>query len=163
MRWQAALAVPLLAVGCTRNAPRHENQASATSKQAAQEVTATKDVSSSERSNPETSGPASKTNAGVLPPANAAVRYLGTWASSKANCRSRPWRFKRDSLDVAYGPRCSFYNVAKVPGGYDIAAQCPTKQPMHEDLIKLRFAESAQAMLVESNAISPTGLIYCSD
>jgi hypothetical protein len=32
---------------------------------------------------------------------------------------------------------------------------------VHTDLIRLRFAESAGAMLVESNAISPTGLIYC--
>jgi hypothetical protein len=48
-----------------------------------------------------------------------------------------------------------------MPGGYDVAAECPTKQPVHTDLIKLRFAESAQAMLVESNAINPTGLIYC--
>ena len=63
--------------------------------------------------------------------------------------------------DAKDGPQCSFYNVAKVPGGYDVAAQCPTKKPIHTDLIKLRFAESAGAMLVESNAISPTGLVYC--
>jgi hypothetical protein len=48
-----------------------------------------------------------------------------------------------------------------MPGGYDLAAQCPTKKPIPTDLIKLRFAESAGAMLVESNAIAPTGLIYC--
>jgi hypothetical protein len=51
--------------------------------------------------------------------------------------------------------------VTKMPGGYDLAAQCPTKKPIPTDLIKLRFAESAGAMLVESNAIAPTGLIYC--
>jgi hypothetical protein len=45
--------------------------------------------------------------------------------------------------------------------GYDLATRCPAKKPDELDLIKLRFAESARAMLVESNAIKPTGLIYC--
>jgi hypothetical protein len=98
---------------------------------------------------------------GVLPPANAELRFVGTWAASQANCKSRPWRFTARELTVVGGPHCSFYNVAKAPGGYDVAAECPTKKPVHTDLIKLRFAESAQAMLVESNAIQPTGLIYC--
>jgi hypothetical protein len=98
---------------------------------------------------------------GVLPPANAELRFIGTWATSKANCKSSPWRLTARELTVAGGPHCSFYNVAKAPGGYDVAAECPTKKPVHTDLIKLRFAESAQAMLVESNAIQPTGLIYC--
>jgi hypothetical protein len=99
--------------------------------------------------------------AGVLPPANAAMRYVGTWAATKADCKSKPWRFTAKSLDAKSGPQCSFYNVAKAPGGYDIAAECPTKKPVHTDLIKLRFAESAGAMLVESNAVQPTGLVYC--
>jgi hypothetical protein len=104
---------------------------------------------------------AAANEAGVVPPANAAMRYVGTWARSKADCASKPWRFTAKSLEATGGPQCSFYNVAKAPGGYDIGAECPTKQPIHEDLIKLRFAESAGAMLVESNAIPPTGLIYC--
>jgi hypothetical protein len=98
---------------------------------------------------------------GVLPPANAELRFVGTWATDEANCKSKPWRFTARELTVAGGPHCSFYNVAKAPGGYDVAAQCPTKKPVHTDLIKLRFAESAGAMLVESNAIAPTGLVYC--
>jgi len=98
---------------------------------------------------------------GALPPADAALRFVGTWASSKAECASKPWRFTADRLTVAGGPSCSFYKVTKAPGGYDIAAQCPTKEPIHTDLINVRFAESARAMLVESNAIKPTGLLYC--
>jgi hypothetical protein len=115
----------------------------------------------------ETAGANSGANAaaanetGVVPPANAAMRYVGTWARSKADCASKPWRFTAKSLKAKDGPQCSFYNVAKAPGGYDIGAECPTKQPIHEDLIKLRFGESAGAMLVESNAIPPTGLVYC--
>ena len=98
---------------------------------------------------------------GTLPPADAALRFVGKWATDKKYCASKPWTFTEKALSAADGPNCSFYKVTKVPGGYDVAAQCPDKQPVHTDLIKLRFAESARAMLVESNAIEPTGLVYC--
>ena len=100
-------------------------------------------------------------NGGALPPADAALRFVGKWAPDAASCKSKPWVFTADTLKAADGPHCSFYKVTASPGGYDIAAQCPTKEPVHTDLIKLRFAESAGAMLVESNAISPMGLVYC--
>ena len=103
----------------------------------------------------------SNSGLGTLPPANAALRFVGKWASSRANCASKPWTFTAKELTATDGPHCSFYEVTKVPGGYDVAAQCPKKEPVHTDLIKLRFAESARAMLVESNAIEPTGLVYC--
>jgi predicted small lipoprotein YifL len=97
----------------------------------------------------------------ALPSADAALRFVGKWATDQASCAAKPWVFTADTLKAADGPHCSFYKVTASPGGYDIAAECPTKEPVHTDLIKLRFAESAQAMLVESNAISPMGLVYC--
>jgi hypothetical protein len=51
--------------------------------------------------------------------------------------------------------------VTAVPGGYDIAASCTAEAPAKAETIKLRFAESAQAMLFESDAIADTGLVYC--
>lgn len=99
--------------------------------------------------------------AGSLPPANAALRFVGRWATNEADCASKPWVFTADRLTATDGPHCSIYKVTNMAGGYDLAAECPAKVPDHSDLIKLRFAESAQAMLVESNAIAPMGLIYC--
>ena len=96
-----------------------------------------------------------------LPPANADLRFVGLWAKDAANCASHGWRFTADGLTGPDAPHCSFYKVTKMPGGYDLAARCPAKKPVELDLLKLRFAESARAMLVESNAIRPTGLIYC--
>ena len=98
---------------------------------------------------------------GSLPPADAALRFVGLWAADKANCAVHGWRFTSDTLTEPDGSHCSFYKVSKMPGGYDLAARCPAKKPDELDLIKLRFAESARAMLVESNAIKPTGLLYC--
>ena len=142
------------------NQPLVTEKSTATSTNAAQ-ANVSGNVSGAAPGNSTVEANASAPAPGVLPPANASMRYVGTWAKNKGECASKPWHFTARELTVSGGPHCSFYNVAKVPGGYDVAAQCPTKQPIHTDLIKLRFAESAQAMLVESNAIDPTGLIYC--
>jgi hypothetical protein len=104
---------------------------------------------------------ASANDLGTLPPSGAALRFVGRWAKDQANCASRPWTFTEDALIAKDGPHCSVYNVKAVPGGYDLAVECPAKKPDPTDLIKLRFAQSARAMLVESNAIEPMGLIYC--
>jgi hypothetical protein len=167
MRWAVAIAGALVIAGCSQKAEKPPaNQSSATEKTAiatenASAVNASGNAATAAPQNSAQQANKAAPSAGVLPPANAAVRYVGTWATKLANCKSKPWHFTARELTVSGGPHCSFYNVAKVPGGYDVAAQCPTKGPVHTDLIKLRFAESAQAMLVESNAINPTGLIYC--
>ena len=150
MRWAIAAAGALMLAGCGQKA-----QQPPASQTRPAEKTSVATENAGEQAN------LSAPNAGVLPPANAALRFVGRWATKQENCASKPWHFTTRELTVSGGPHCSFYNVAKVPGGYDVAAQCPTKEPIHTDLIKLRFAESAQAMLVESNAINPTGLIYC--
>ena len=138
MRWPVVIALALAACG-QRNGPS-ENQAVAN--ETAAGTNASAEV------------PAK------LPPANAAFRFVGTWAANQAECTSKPWIFTEKAL-AGSGPHCDFYKVTKSPGGYDIAATCPAKEPVHTDLIRLRFAESAGAMLVESNALPPTGLIYC--
>jgi hypothetical protein len=104
---------------------------------------------------------AANSTLGKLPPPNAGLRFVGRWAASQAECASKAWVFTRDRLSAAEGPNCTFYKVTSAPGGYDIAATCPAKKPVETDLIRLRFAESARAMLVESNAIAPMGLVYC--
>jgi len=158
MRWGAAVTAALLLAGCGKSGPRGENQLSANEKSTAPIANAA----------PETAGkgssgqprPGSENAMEALPP-KAELRFVGTWATSEAECASKPWHFSAEKLTVAGGPNCSFYKVSEVPGGYDLAAQCPAKKPDPTDLIKLRFAESARAMLVESNAISPMGLIKC--
>jgi hypothetical protein len=152
MRGVLAAAFVIIGLGaCSAKPGPPENQATANEK-----VTAEANVSG----NMAGVSVAESNASAKLPPADAALRFVGTWAASKGDCASKPWRFTADALSGG-GPHCSFYKVTKAPGGYDIAATCPAKEPVHTDLIRLRFAESAGAMLVESNAISPTGLIYC--
>ncbi len=147
MRWPVVLALALAACGHRQGPP--ENQATANQKVSAE-------------AGPETNK-AEANSAAKLPPANAALRFVGTWAANQGECTTKPWIFTEKSLSGAGAPKCSIYKVNKAPGGYDIAATCPTEEPVHNDLIRLRFAESAGAMLVESNALPPTGLIYCGE
>jgi hypothetical protein len=51
--------------------------------------------------------------------------------------------------------------VREVPGGYDISAQCTAEAPERDDLIRLRFPESAGGMLFESDSIADAGLVRC--
>ena len=155
MRSVAVAAALLVLAACSQKPGPPENQGAANEK-----VTAEANVSGNVTAMANQSN-ATGNETAKLPPASSAHRFVGTWATSQANCKSKPWIFTADSLHATGGPECSFYKVSNAPGGYDIAATCPTKQPVHTDLFKLRFAESAGAMLVESNAISPTGLIYC--
>ena len=152
MRWPVAAALVLLFAGCGEKTEQSAANQSAATENSAPEIDAAANVKDS---------PAEGYSLTELPPADAALRFVGTWATDKASCASKPWHFTKEALTAVGGPHCSIYNVSKVPGGYDLAVQCPAKKPDPTDLIKLRFAESARAMLLESNAIEPKGLIYC--
>jgi hypothetical protein len=101
--------------------------------------------------------------AGILPPADAPLRFVGRWAAERALCQTAAWRFTADRLTTPAGSACRFDHVEKVPGGYDIAARCTAEGPERADTIKLRFAESARAMLFESDSIADAGLAYCGE
>jgi hypothetical protein len=105
--------------------------------------------------------PASTTGTGALPPADAPLRFVGRWAAERAQCENAAWRFTADRLTTPAGSACTFDHVEKVPGGYDIAARCTAEGPERADTIRLRFAESARAMLFESDTIADAGLVYC--
>lgn len=158
MRRGVTAALLLLLTSCGQSGQRGENQLSANEKSSAPSTNLAAEAN--ETTN-EPLQPGINKDASALPSAKATLSFVGTWATSQAECETRPWRFREDRLAVAGGPNCSFYKVSEVPGGYDLAAQCPAKKPDPTDLIKLRFAGSDRAMLVESNAISPMGLIKC--
>jgi hypothetical protein len=152
MRRLAVVAAVLLA-GCGQNAHRAANESN---------LAANVPAAVADSSAPAANVASAASNAvGALPPADSPLRFVGLWATSEANCTAKPWRFTENKLTATDGPKCSIYKVTKAPGGFDLAATCPGKKPVETDLIRLRFAESARAMLVESNAIPPTGLIYC--
>ena len=89
-------------------------------------------------------------------------RFVGRWAANVGNCPGKAWRFTATSLNTPAGSQCTFRKVTEVPGGYDIAARCTAEGPPTDDTLKLRFAESAKALLFESDVIADAGLVRCS-
>lgn len=105
--------------------------------------------------------PAEEGATGSLPRTSEPLRFVGLWATEAAFCSNRAWRFSPESLRTPAGSQCDFSKVTPVAGGYDIAARCTAEAPPSDEVIRIRFAESARAMLFESEAIADAGLIYC--
>ena len=97
----------------------------------------------------------------TLSQSSAEPRFVGLWAADKAMCGDKGWRFTETALRTPAGSACDFEQVTPVGGGYDIAATCTAEGPETADTLKIRFAESAKAMLFESDSIADAGLIYC--
>ena len=97
-----------------------------------------------------------------FPQQTAAYRFVGQWAANVRSCSNGAWQFTAASLSTPAGSQCKFRKVTEVPGGYDIAARCTAEGPPAEDTLKLRFAESAKALLFESKTIANAGLVRCS-
>jgi hypothetical protein len=99
--------------------------------------------------------------AGDLPPPGDTFRFIGKWAADQKACQTKAWQFTASALRTPAGSSCSFDKVTQVPGGYDIQATCTAEGPAAADLLKIRFAESAKAMLFDSKSIASTGLVFC--
>lgn len=95
------------------------------------------------------------------PDSSAALQFVGRWAAEPGLCADTSWRFTIDSLETPAGSVCTFLRVTPVSGGYNIEAKCTAEGPETRDTLKLRFAESAGAMLFESTTIADAGLVQC--
>ncbi len=92
-----------------------------------------------------------------------APRFVGLWATESRYCADTAWRFSEGELSTPAGSVCRFTDVRAVPGGYDIAARCTAEAPERDDVLRLRFPESAGGMLFESESIADAGLVRCDD
>lgn len=91
-----------------------------------------------------------------------ALRYVGRWASSAANCASGAWVFELDGVNTAGEVSCNFNNIQITPSGYMIDASCTAEGPPTLHRIQLSFAESAQAMMVSGGPWGQEiGLVHC--
>ena len=106
-------------------------------------------------------GEAKAAAAGELPPPGPAPRFIGKWAKDQQSCQSAAWQFTDSTLRTPDGANCSFNRVSPMAGGYDIQATCSGNGVPTADMLQIRFAESAKAMLFSSKSIKDTGLVYC--
>jgi hypothetical protein len=98
---------------------------------------------------------------GNLPAPGVGPRFVGKWAADEKSCQSAAWQFTDSTVKTPAGASCSFDHVTEVPGGYDIQATCKAKGAAAPDTLKLRFAESAKALLFDSKTLGSAGLAYC--
>lgn len=97
-----------------------------------------------------------------LPPAEVQYRYVGNWAADAAGCTDPPWRFEARRLTTKGEVACAFDRIEKTAAGYEVAATCAAEAPPAPYMIRLSFAESARAMLVEGGPFAgPVGLVWC--
>ena len=91
----------------------------------------------------------------------ATPRFVGRWAVDEVACADSAWEFGATRLETPAGSVCRFTEVREVPGGYDVSARCTAEAPERDDVLKLRFPESAEGMLFESDSIADAGLRAC--
>ncbi|MET0183016.1 MAG: hypothetical protein ABW199_09045 [Caulobacterales bacterium] len=97
----------------------------------------------------------------VLPPPGNAPRFIGLWAASEEGCSASAWRITQDRLTTPGHIVCDFTNVREAPGGYNVAAECTAEGPKLSYNLELRFAESAQSMMISGGPMEDIGLVYC--
>lgn len=89
--------------------------------------------------------------------------FAGRWAAEEALCARSAWRFTAADLHTPAGAVCRFESIVEVPGGYSIAARCTAEGPERADRLEIRFAESANAMLFDSESVAAAGLVRCDE
>jgi hypothetical protein len=104
------------------------------------------------------------------PPAGASARaseaaeapfFVGRWAAREELCDDGAWVFTERGVSTAGEVSCTFDSAQRVPAGFEIAATCTAEGPPAPYDIRLRYAESAQALLVEGGPFADIGLIAC--
>jgi hypothetical protein len=95
------------------------------------------------------------------PPESEQPFFVGRWAAEEAMCASGAWTFTATSLSTAGEVSCTFDRVTETAAGYEIAATCTAEGPPAPHTIRLSYAQSAQALLVEGGPFQPIGLIAC--
>jgi hypothetical protein len=99
----------------------------------------------------------------VVPAPAPPARYVGRWAASADLCQTGAWNFAERRLETAGEVACEFQQVTPNEGGYDIHAVCTAEGPPKPYDLKLRFAQSAKALLLEGGPFNDIGLIWCGE
>lgn len=144
------LFIALVAAGCQSEPPEDNTIASA-------------DPTTTSNDSDQSPPPKTETETPLEPDAKPprSPRFVGRWAAEERLCATTSWRFTESELRTPAGSVCRFSNVQEVPGGYDIRARCTAEAPERDDVLQIRFSESARAMLFESESIADAGLISC--
>lgn len=95
------------------------------------------------------------------PPAEAAAFYVGRWAAKPELCADGAWVITERGIDTAGEVSCRFEAPPAGPGPIEVDAICTAEGPPKRWRLRLAYAQSAQALLVENGPFADIGLIRC--
>lgn len=111
---------------------------------------------------PATPGAAATAPAGEarLDPA-ATPFYVGRWAAKPSLCADGAWMIDRRGITTAGEVSCVFDRAPSGAGPVEADATCTAEGPPQRHRLKISYAQSARALLVEGGPFAPIGLIRC--
>ncbi|MGD9738493.1 MAG: hypothetical protein AB7O56_15505 [Bauldia sp.] len=86
--------------------------------------------------------------------------FVGEWAADAAGCDD-PWVITTTELVTPGEVACTFDAVTQTATGYSVAAQCTAEAPPAPYTLRMSYAQSAQALLIEGAPFEPIGLVAC--
>lgn len=103
------------------------------------------------------------TPSAAAPPAAQSLMpfYVGRWAAAETACGHAAWNITQQGLETSGGVACTFERVTQTQTGVDIAARCTGEGARQVSTIRLAYAQSAQALLVEAEPFANVGLTAC--
>jgi len=87
--------------------------------------------------------------------------FVGRWAAEESLCRNAAWEITRTSLSTPGHAVCDFEEIENSPSGYEITATCTAEGPPAAYTLKMSYAQSARALLIDGGPFQPVGLVSC--
>lgn len=87
--------------------------------------------------------------------------FVGRWAANDDMCAKAAWEITHSRLTTPGHTVCDFDHVRQIEGIYRIDATCTAEGPPAGYELRVSYAQSAKALLVEGGPMEPIGLVAC--
>jgi len=87
--------------------------------------------------------------------------YVGRWATRENLCGTDVWVIDERGLQAPQGASCRFDGAPQGAGPVEIDASCTAGGASRTWRLRLSYAQSARALLIENGPFADTGLIRC--
>jgi hypothetical protein len=108
----------------------------------------------------QSAGPAVVQSRIEAPPAAKMPFFVGRWAAKKQLCSAAAWELTPTRLSTPGHVVCT-YHRPQPSGVYHLDATCTAEGPPTQYDLRISYAQSAKALLVEGGPFQPIGLVRC--
>ena len=96
-------------------------------------------------------------------PKTQAPFFVGRWAARPELCADGAWVITERGIDTAGEVSCRFDPPPAGSGPVEVDAVCTAEGPPKPWRLRLAYAQSARALLIENGPFADIGLIRCPD